>query len=429
MSLSKRWLLLTVSGVAAVVAALPASAQMHDRNRNVSVRERPQPGFDPLGVPIGAFRAYASAPLGVLYTDNVFALPEGQDEADTIFTIRPRGELRSQWSRHALSAAVEADHRTYDEFTSEDRTNVTLSGDGRIDIQRNWNVTGYANRGWLQEPRTDASAPLNTLEPVEYDSLATGLSTSKEFNRLRLSGGAYFSDLDYDDALLVDGVTVILQDDRDNEAIGYTARADYALTPTTAIFGSVGTSTRNYDLQPGDSLTDPVVFSRDSAGMTYSVGANFDITNLVRGEVSVGYLTEDFIDPTFSDIDGLATQARVEWFPTPLATFEFTAQRSVTETGVAGAAGALTTLLAARVDYELQRNIIVTGQLSHRDDEYEGVTRDDNGLAAALDVLYLVNEHVGASVSFQHAQRDSEGAVAGPEFDQESVGLNLVLRY
>ena len=172
-----------------------------------------------------------------------------------------------------------------------------------------------------------------------------------------------------------------------------------------------------------------VDFSRDSKGLTYSVGANFDITNLVRGEVSVGYLTEDYVDPAYGDIDGVATLARVEWFPTPLATFEFTAERSVTDTGVVNAAGALTTLLAARVDYELKRNIIVTGQLSHRDDEYEGVERNDDGLAAAVDVLYLVNEHVGASVTFQHAQRDSSGAASGPEFDQETLGLNLVLRY
>jgi hypothetical protein len=145
--------------------------------------------------------------------------------------------------------------------------------------------------------------------------------------------------------------------------------------------------------------------------------------------VSFGYLTEDFSDTAFSDIDGLAASARVEWFPTPLATFELSAQRAVTDTGISGAVGALTTTIAARVDYEVQRNVMVTGQISHRDDDYEGIARDDAGLAAAVDVLYLINAHVGASVSLQHSERNSSGAASGLGFDQESLGVNLVLRY
>ena len=84
---TSRALLLAVSGCAIVAAAAPASAQYHERNRNVSVRERPQPGYDPIGIPIGAFRGYATLPIGVLYTDNVFATPDGEE--DMIITIRP----------------------------------------------------------------------------------------------------------------------------------------------------------------------------------------------------------------------------------------------------------------------------------------------------------------------------------------------------
>jgi hypothetical protein len=420
-------MLATAGGLAAVFAASSAEAQYHDRNRNVSVRERPQPGYDPIGIPLGAFRAYGTLPVGAMVTDNVFALPDGQDEDDVILYLRPRLEVRSQWSQHVLNLIADVDNYTYDEFSSEDRTNVTLTGFGRVDIQRGFNAGFNVRQAWLEEPRTDASSPTNTLEPVSYEQFQLGGDLSKEFNRLRLSGGLSHYVLDYDNALANDGVTIILQNDRDHDGTSVNGRLDYALTPATAIFASVGASERRYDLQPTN--TPAVLFSRDSDGQVYSLGANFDITNLIRGEVAAGYLKEDFADAAFSDIDGLWTSARVEWFPTPLATFEFAAQRSVTETGIVGAAGALTTTLSARVDYELRRNIIVTGQVSHRQDELEGLGRDDTGVAAALDVLYLVNQHVGAAVSFQHAQRDSSGAQPGLEFDQETLGLNLVLRY
>lgn len=418
-------MLLSVCGVAAVFAAAPASAQYHDRNRNVSVRERPQPGYDPSGIPIGAFRGFLTLPIGVTYNNNVFAAPNGQE--DYSLWAHPYFQLRSQWSNHEAVLSADVEQLSFDKFDSEDRTNINLSGFGRIDVQRGFNIGLNARQSWLEESRTDASAPTNTLSPVEYDQTQLGATASKEFNRLRVSGGTTFLDTDYDNALLRDGVTEVFQDDRDHDWTSLNGRADYAVTPTTAIFGSIGASERSYDLQPGD---DPaVLFSRDSEGMTYSLGANFDITNLVRGEVSFGYLTEDFSDTAFSDIDGLAASARVEWFPTPLATFELSAQRAVTDTGISGAVGALTTTIAARVDYEVQRNVMVTGQISHRDDDYEGIARDDAGLAAAVDVLYLINAHVGASVSLQHSERNSSGAASGLGFDQESLGVNLVLRY
>lgn len=424
--LNKRSLLLaTVGTVGAVFATSAAEAQYHDRDRNESVRERPQPGYEPIGLPLGAFRGYATVPIGVTLTDNVFATPNGEE--DVIFSLRPRLEVRSQWSQHMLNFIADVEHLTFDEFSSEDRTNVTLTGLGRVDIQRGFYAGFNVSSAWMEEPRTDASAPTNSLEPISYENNRIGADLSKEFNRLRLSGAVNGYTYDFDNALASDGVTVIRQDDRDHDGLSITGRADYAVSPSTAIFATVGASERRYDLQP--TSTPAVLFSRDSDGQTYMVGADFDISNLVRGEVSVGYLSEDFEDAAFGDIDGVATTARIEWFPTPLATFEFSAQRAVTETGIVGAAGALTTTLGARVDYEVRRNIIVTGQLSHREDELEGIARDDTGLAAGLDVMYLINRHLGASVFFQHAQRDSSGAQAGLEFEQESVGVNLVLRY
>jgi hypothetical protein len=421
---SVRGILLTACGVA-TMAASPAAAQYFDRDRNVGVRERPQPGFDPIGVPMGSFRGYFTAPLGFTYTDNVFA--DATSEEDYYLWAHPGAELRSQWSNHQAVFSADVRQLSFDEFSSEDRTDVNLNGFGRIDVERGFNVTLNGRQSWLEEPRTDASAPTDTLNPVEYDQGQLGVAVSKEFVRLRLSGGAGFITSDFDNALLSDGVTVVLQDDRDHDWTSLNGRVDYALTPTTAIFGAIGATERSYDLQPGDHPD--VLVSRDSEGLIYSVGANFDITNLVRGEVSLGYLTEDFAAGAASDVDSLAASASVEWFPTPLATFEFSAQRSVTETGVVGAVGALTTTLAARVDYEMRRNIILTGQVSHRDDDFEGIGRADTGLAAGVDVLYLINQHVGASFSLQHAERDSSGAAPGVEFDQESMGLSLVLRY
>jgi hypothetical protein len=427
LSYSRKALLLAAGGVATVLAASPASAQYFERDRNQSVRERPHPDYDPIGVPLGGFRGYLTVPVGVAHDDNIYALPNGED--DTIFTLRPRAEVRSQWSQHYLEGTAEVDQETYQDHDSENRTDATLTGAGRIDIQRGFSANVNASAAWLEEPRTEASAPVNTLEPVSYDVYQLGAGLQREFVRLRVSGRADAATFDFDNARLNDPArTPVLQDDRDFEALTFTGRADYALTPATAVFGTVTVSQRDYELQPGDHPD--VLFSRDSKGQTIALGANFDITNLIRGEVALGYLQEDFIDPNFTDIDSLSASASVEWFPSELATVELSAERVVTPTGVVGQVGALSTTLAARVDYEMRRNVILTGQLSHRNDDYKGVAgREDDGLAAAVDVLYLLNQHVGASVSYERTQRDSSGAAPGVEFDKNRFGLNLVLRY
>ncbi len=425
-AISKQTLALTVVAAAAVAAA-PASAQFHDRNRNISVRERPQPGYDPIGIPVGAFRAYLTLPIGVVYNNNILAEEDGEEKEDIIVTARPRAELRSQWSSHELRFTADVESLSYQDFGDEDRTNVNLAANGRLDIDGSASVGGYVSQSWLEEARTEASAPINTVEPVRYDVSRVGADASKELNRLRLSAGASAYDADYDDAIGIGGQPVD-QDNRDHTSITALGRVDYAVTPATALFGSISGSERSYDVQPSDDpLNAPV--SRDAEGVRLLAGASFDITNLVRGEVSVGALREDFADPAVEDVDGLAAYARVEWFPSPLATFELAAERSVTETGVFGAAGALTTTLSARVDYEVKRNVILTGQVSHRSDEFEGIVRDDDALAAAVDLLYLMNEHVGASITVAHAQRDSSGGQAGIDFSQERVALNLILRY
>ena len=282
MALAQKAALLAASGLTTLIASGPASAQYFERDRNESVRERPQPDYDPIGVAVGAFRAYATLPLGVSYNDNVFAT-ENNELDDTVFVVAPSAELRSQWSRHFLGIYADLNNQTHNDLESENRTNFSVSSSGRLDVQRGFTVDGQFAHRWYQEARTEASSPANTLEPIDYTDVLVGLGASKEFNRLRFSGRVNHEEFDFDNAILNDGMaTVVLQDDRDHEALTFSGRADYAVTDATAVFGAVSSRQRDYALQPND---DPrVAFSRDSKGMTYSFGANFDLTRLVRGE-------------------------------------------------------------------------------------------------------------------------------------------------
>jgi hypothetical protein len=388
---------------------------------------------------LGAFRGYLTMPVGATYNSNIYAT-DGKEDSDIVVTARPTMELRSQWSTHEVRLFADGDLYNYQQFAKENRKDGEVGASGRLDIQHDFQVAARVADRWLTEARTDSSAPPDTLKPVKYAEQTADLNAVKTFNRLRISGDANYTKDDYIDAINKFDGSNVDQDNRDHEYTSVQGRADYAISPSTAIFFSATDSQFVYKVKPWQDPKN-VPISRDSTGMRYLVGANFDITNLIRGEVSVGSLTENFRAPTIKNLQGFAATAKVDWFPTPLATVEFGAQREVTDTGIVGAAGALSTTLSARVDYEVKRNIILTAQVTRREDEYQGLNRDDQSLAAALDVMYLMNEHLGVALTVQHNQRDTSGSgcptnestcafpVQGVPFGQEIVGANVLLRY
>lgn len=409
-----------VATTAATSVATTAGAQQFERNRNVSVRERPQPEFDPIGVPVGAFRAYLTMPVGLTYVDNIFAVDTGE-ESDVVFNIQPDLELRSQWSRHELVLLAGVDHASYSDFDSENTTDADVGARGRIDFQRNTNARFQLSQAWNNEPRTNATTRGDTLEPVEYQVATASGGLSHAINRTKFDVDASLTDFNYDDTVTVT-LTPVDQDFRDVSIRRLSGRASYAISPATAVFVRYEANDRDYD------VAGPT--ARDSSGYTAFVGADFDITQLARGAISIGYLSQEYDSATFSDVDGLAVSASVEWFPTTLTTIEFGVERSVVDTGVVNTSGALSTVYSVRGDHELRRNVVVSGQLSFRDDDYNTpIDRSDEGLAAGLDATYLLNRHLGASVLYRYAERSSGGADAGTEFEQHSLGMRLLVRY
>jgi hypothetical protein len=413
------------AAAAAIAASVPAQAQNFNRDRNVSVRERPHPEFDQLGAPVGPFRGYAQLPVGVTFTDNVFATGTNA-ESDMIYVIAPSVRLQSEFNEHELNVFADIDYLGYTDFEDESRTNASIGADARLDVRRDLTANFNVSNGWFEEARTNPNTPGGSAEPVEYNQSSFGAGLSHELSRVRLSGSASLTSFDFDDA--VDGIGApIEQDDRDHDAFGYRFRADYAYSPSVSFFASAEYTDRDYDILstgPGGPV------SRESHGTSLFVGADFDVTRLARGVVAVGTLNEQFADPNTADEDGLAASATVEWFPTELATIEFTASRSISPAGVPGASGAVTTAYGARADYEVLRNLIVSGVLSRREDEFTGaVDRTDEDMTLGVEATYLVNRNVGLSFNVSRLDRSSSGVNSGTEFDENRIGASLVLRY
>lgn len=405
-----------------IARAQNATPDAFARDRNISVRERPRPEYEAGGMHLGGFMAFPKIELDSEYNDNIYAT-DANEVSDWIFRFRPELVVQSTWSRHYLGAYARASVNKYANHSTEDTDDWDLGFDSRIDVLRSDAIFGGAEASRLTEPRTSSNLGFLAEKPVQYDYDQANLSYAHTFNRLKLSARGDWRHYNYFD-VPARGGGVVDEDFRDRNVQYYTGRADFAVSPDTAIFFQAAYNNRSYRL-PG-TVGNP---QRDSNGWELLGGANFDLTNLVRGEIGIGYLDQRYDSPAFKDIKGFGARARVDWFVDPLTTVNATASRTVEDSGIPNSAGFLSTNAGLTVDHELLRNLILTGAVGYGHDDYNGIDRTDKRWNVGLSATYLMNRRVGVNFGVNHFDQKSSGLQQGPDFKVNRATLALILQY
>lgn len=383
------------------------TADLFARDRAVAVRDRPQPAYDALGIRTGGFTVFPRLPFDIVHDDNVFAADDDRQAATTL-RLRPEIVATSNWSRHALQAHARAQIDRNLDFDSENTTDWTMGGAGRLDVVRGSSITFAADYAHDHEARTAAGADPTARRPIAFDLASASLGAERAKGRLRVSARAAILRYDYRDGLSDLGA-VIEQDNRDRTITRLTGRTDYALSPGTALFVQVSSDDRDYRRVVGGP-------SRTSSGYETLAGVNFELGALIRGEVAAGYIRQNIEDAAYGDLDDFGGRAKLSWFPTQLTTVTAAAARTVEDTGVIGSAGALRTDLSLGVDHELLRNLILTAQATYADDAYNGLARTDTRYGAGVRAVYRINRRYGFTAGLTWLDRSSSGATQGPSY-------------
>lgn len=420
--------LLTCSAAMACIAlTAPQIAQAQDlgsnfkRDKNVSVRQRPRPDYEATGQKAGGFTLYPRITVDAEYNDNIYAEATGKDD-DTIWRVKPELAVRSDWSRHALGFFAGGNLIRYSNNGSEDAEEYTVSANGRLDIARGSNLTGSVQTQNLVEPRTSPDAPTAAGKPVKYDLNQGSIVLTKEFNRLRVSGRVDDKDFNYKDVPRNDATGFIDQDFRDRNELYYGAKAEYAVSPDTAVYLTATGNKKDYD-------TNVAASDRTSDGYVVGVGANFDVSELVRGDLQVGYMKQTYDNPAFAKIDGFNAVGRLEWFPTQLTTVGLNGSRTIEESTAVGSQGYISNNIGASIDHELMRNVLLSAAYSHGKDNYKGVDRADKRDNFSATATYLLNRRVGVFLTYNYLKQDSSGAQNGASFKDNKLIASVALQF
>lgn len=390
-----------------------------NRGRNVSVLQRERPEYAVQGLRAGAFLIFPKATLTLGTIDNVFAT-DTNEQSDSYFDFSPSAAIESDWSRHSIKFNAGLSDRRYSDYSAENYTNWRVDTSGRFDVVGDSYVSGGAEMKRDHITREQISFPANAAEPVSTTTTDAFLRGVYQGGRVRMLGNIVAANVDFDDVNSIAGGRVD-QDGRDFDNLALLARADFALSPDTAIFGEVKRTKYSYDAPAGGR-------KRDSVQTEGLVGANFDVTSLLRGEIGVGYLRREYDDAAFNKISGLAVRGEIEYFPTQLTTITLNARRSVEDSILANAGGYLSTYGSLRVDHELLRNLLLNAQIGYEKAEFRGADRRDEVLDYSIGANFLVNRYVGVGGGFSHRGRDSSGAARGPSFDLNKFAVTLTIQ-
>jgi hypothetical protein len=370
------------------------------RPETVTTRERPE--LDPLGMRAGAFLIYPAMTIDGVHDDNIFAV-ESDEDSDFITHFRPELAIESDWGRHALNFDAGADIGRYNDNGDEDYEDYRVSLDGRLDMQRQNNLSaraGYANE---HVPRSSPNDE-NGTKPTTYDIGSLSAAYRHRLNRLTFRVGGAFKQFDYDNVKASDGTTINNQD-QNRDVDTYLAQVNYELQPEYSAFLRTRYKDVKYDQKYDDNG-----LQRSSDGYQVDVGTELFLSGVMFGEVYLGYVDRNYDDPTLNDIDTVTGGAALTWLPTGLTTVTFTVDRDIAETIVDNASGILETEAGVRVDHELLRNLLLNARLAAMDEDFEGTSRNDNYLTVGLGAEYLMNRYLYLTMGYAYQDRDSNEA-------------------
>jgi len=400
--------------VAALLAADHAVAQ------NLDVVKRPRPGYDAVGIPAGSFIVFPHAELSVEYDSNIYA--EATNEQDDFIAVLPLGvDVDSDWNNHALNLFAEGEFGFYGDNSDEDYEDYAVGFDGRIDVQRSFHIFGGSTFRHLHQDRGSPDRETSTIEPIEFDRTEANLGVTWKPNRLGVTIEGLYHHFDFDDATRNDG-EVLNNDDRDRERMTGRLRVSYDLQPGYAAFVQGSYNEVEYANTPDDKG-----LVRDSDGFNFRGGVEFDITDVVSGDVFIGYKENDYTDEDLDDVDIVDVGGNILWGVTPLTTVRINLSRSIEETTQDNSPGYIATDVGIGIDHELRHNLLVGGTFGYVNNDYESIARDDDILSLSLRTTYMIDRtfQVGANAGW----RDRDSNIDDASYDRFQVGAWVGVRF
>ena len=374
--------------------------------------------FAPLGLRNGAFTYFPELEISSLFTDNIGQDPSGEESAFGI-VLRPSLNVQSNGPRHNVALTVGSAHTIFPGDTDENRNELSVTGEARIDVRRSFAID-YEGRYVLSQDSSDGdNSGATTGTSIDHElgaDLTFRRRNAKFLPSLRVGVDRFM----FGDEDLVGGGT---QDNSDQDYVepSVELRLGYAVSQAVQPYVAFGYSRRMHDQR-----RDRSGLERDSDGYDFRVGADLNFGTTLTGNLDAGYGIRDFEDGALSNADGFVGSSSLTWNPSPLTTFTFGATGSLDETTTAGASAVQNLSLNAAVTHRLRRNLTATGGASVTFADYLGIRRLDETYQVDLGLAYAIGRHIELVGNYQFNRVDS--TIPSQEYTENQITAGVRFR-
>ncbi len=406
--------------VLALVAVTMPRQALAQQALSESVTSRARPEYDPIGIQfddalrligrgaigrnaaptsrsaetLGSFTLFTVTELEEIYDDNIFRSNTGE-VSDYITKFRPSLKLTSDWANHALNFNVGAEIARNALHGSEDYEDFNAGVDGKIDIDEGdtINLGASAQRGHDQRGSLNDTG---AATPTKYYNYGFTGAYTHDVGDITSRTTATATRIDY---LANNGIN---NNYRDRWVLEVRQRFAHEVDEGSQVFIEGAANDRVYD-----ETFDNAGQKNGSHGFEALGGYQWDYSGVTFLEVGVGYIYQDYNEPTLPNPHGPNFRLRGIWNATELLTLTAEAGRSIEDTAQTGVSGVLTTSYALKADWEAMYNLIVSAQLGYRDEQSRGSGRVDDTTTSALRARWLIDQHWYLTSALEHDFRDS----------------------
>jgi len=417
-------------GLALALSAAEALAQdatLDSNNSNVvkqsdvkndSGTNKVNEAYDAKGIDLGPYLVFPQIETEALYESNVYA-SQNAVKSDWLASVTPSFRAQSRFENHALNFNGSASKVDYWTYKSDNRLDAQVGLDGRLDITHEAELDATLSTYSGHEDRGSPDSVGSQIRPTPVSGLKSSLGGKDVLGSLTLA-----SDVEYDryafQNVATNSGSEVVNSSRNRDEVRVTERAQYELKPGYSAVLQTQENSRTY------RNLDTTGLKRDSSGFRVESGLGLDISQLIKGDLLLGYFQQNYDSASLSQAQGLAAHFALNWTPTPRTLVVPAIERIVDETTQSGAASTIHTDVSVMVRHELLRNLVVTGYLAGADDQFVGLHQSFQTFEERLSLTYAFTRELYLRGEVNEKQLRSDIELSG--FDQTKVGLVLGLR-
>lgn len=382
------------------------------------VADRSRGDYQPDGIRVGNYLVFPALQERLVFDDNIFGT-NAYKRADVKSELESTLRLHSQFARHSLDFTLGAKTVNYARNSDLDHVNAFAGVGGALHVDHAHTLSFQAFTGLDHELPTDPGAPLSAAEPTRIWRNKASIGLTRDVGRIYGTLSATAESLDYSDTKSRSGAAID-QDSRDTTTYSTDLRLGYRFSPGYEVVGKVRGLRQ---LNRGTPELD-----RDAVGYEAMAGLAAEMNPLLRWRVLGGWGIRDYDQANVKSVTASLLEAQVTWLPTQLVTVYLTASRAISDTvDSEEAAGRVDTTLKGRLEYEIARNVVISGELLYRQSDFAGADRLDRTYVGRLGVDYWLNKNLMFTFGYEHQDRQS----SVQEFDlkQNKVTVGAKLRF